>query len=86
MSEYYPFRNQLQLVLIEIWRVGGGGIFSIQSSSIKFIVIREAWLPSWPSQRLMFKTEVIFVIRWVAGEGGAHKLEGLKMAVYSSHC
>ena len=24
--------------------------------SIKFIVIREAWLPSCPSQRLMFKT------------------------------
>ena len=26
------------------------------NQSIKFIVIREAWLPNCPSQRLMFKT------------------------------
>ena len=34
-----------------------GASVCICNQSIKFIVIREAWLPSCPSPRLMFKTQ-----------------------------
>ena len=55
LKQTCDIKNVALKVAKKLWVLRCTGKSNILNQSIKFIVIREAWLPTCPSQRLMFK-------------------------------